>query len=415
MANANERVLLLLPTSTYRASDFLAAADRLGVDVVVASEQASTMEALSPGSLLTLPFREPEACAAAAVRFHERYPLSAVVGVDEETVVVASRIAKAIGLPANAPEAAERARRKDEMRRALAAKDVAVPRFRVFELDDDASSVAEWIRYPAVIKPVFLSASRGVVRVDDARSFEKRRRWLREWLSTPELREKGGPLARLALVEEFVPGDEVAVEALLTDGELRALALFDKPDPLDGPFFEETLYVTPSRLPENRQREILDTTARAARALGLRHGPVHAELRLPPSREPVVIEVAGRSIGGLCSRALRFGLGLSLEELILRHALGEDVAGEHREGGASGVMMLPIPRRGRLEDVRGLEAARSVAGVVEVTLTAPLGKEIVPLPEGSSYLGFAFARGETPEAVERALRRAQRELELVIT
>jgi biotin carboxylase len=265
------------------------------------------------------------------------------------------------------------------------------------------------MRYPSVLKPVFLSGSRGVVRVDDREGFLARFEWLSEFLAKDEMRKHGGEDAGLILVEEYVPGPEVALEGLLTNGNLRSLALFDKPDPLEGPFFEETIYVTPSRLPEGERRLIHEVTSRATEAIGLREGPIHAELRL--SREgAVVIEVAGRSIGGLCSRTLRFGLGITLEELILSHALGRDVSGLVREAGASGVMMIPIPRRGELASVEGLDEARAVEGVVEVTITAHPGQTLVPLPEGSSYLGFLFARAERPDAVERALREAHRRL-----
>jgi hypothetical protein len=210
-------------------------------------------------------------------------------------------------------------------------------------------------------------------------------------------------------VEAFVPGAEVAVEGLLRGGALEVLAIFDKPDPLDGPYFEETIYVTPSRQPAAILAAIEATTAAGARALGLVEGPIHAELRLPPAG-PVVLEIAARSIGGLCSRTLRFGAGLSLEEVLVAHAMGLPLAPPRREARAAGVMMLPIPRRGVLHAVLGLDAARSVDGVDDVVITVPVGREVVPLPEGDSYLGFLFARGETPEDVEAALRAAHGKL-----
>jgi ATP-grasp domain/L-amino acid ligase C-terminal domain 2 len=206
-------------------------------------------------------------------------------------------------------------------------------------------------------------------------------------------------------VEDFVAGREVAVEGLLTAGRLRVLALFDKPDPLNGPFFEETIYVTPSRLRREDQARVAAVTGQAASALGLTEGPIHAELRLNDAGA-WPIEVAGRSIGGLCSRMLRFGTGMSLEELILRRALGQGVEEIAREERAGAVMMIPIPRAGRLESVEGLDEARSVPGIEEVTVSAHAGQRLVPLPEGSRYLGFLFSRADTPERAEAALREA---------
>ncbi len=218
-----------------------------------------------------------------------------------------------------------------------------------------------------------------------------------------------GDAADYLLAEAYIPGLEVALEGLLNHGELNVLALFDKPDPLEGPYFEETIYVTPSRLPAAVQRRIAVVTAEACLALGLREGPVHAELRVNDDG-PWVIEVAARSIGGLCSRVLRFGTGASLEELILRHALGWPIETLERERRAAGVMMIPIPRAGRLRAVRGVEEARRVEGIEDVTVSAHPGQELEPLPEGAQYLGFIFARADTPAAAEKALREAHAHL-----
>jgi biotin carboxylase len=403
-------VLLLLPTQTYRAPDFMAAAGRLGVDVTVVSEQASTLESLHPSSLFTVDFLKPEEAAERALRFFEEHPFQAVVPVDEETAVVAAAISKTVGLPYNAPQAAVATRLKHVMRDALSAAHVLAPDYRLFSTADDPAEVAGRVHYPCVLKPVFLSASRGVMRADDEQQFRSRFERLRMLLRDPEVLRRGGPLAEKVLVEDYVPGSEVALEGLLSDGELQVLAIFDKPDPLEGPFFEETIYVTPSRLPEELQRGITETAAHAARALGLRHGPIHAELRVN-ERGVWVIEIAGRSIGGLCARTLRFGLGLSLEELVIRHALGLDVRGISREDRAAGVMMIPIPRAGVLEEVRGLASAEAAPGIVEIAITAHRGKLLVPLPEGSSYLGFIFAKGTEPREVEQALREAFSRLE----
>jgi hypothetical protein len=273
------------------------------------------------------------------------------------------------------------------------------------------------------LKPLLLSASRGVIRADDRTEFRAAFSRIARLLDAPELLELDPIDARRILVEPFVPGPEVAVEALLTahDGStgsagspaFRTLAIFDKPDPLNGPFFEETIYVTPSRLPREIQAEIEATTEAAARAMGLTDGPVHAELRVSPTGVQV-IEVAARTIGGLCSRALRFGPATTLEEIIIRNSMALPVATTEREGVAAGVMMIPIPRAGILDDVRGMDRAKSVAGIEDVVITA-LDRRLVPLPEGKAYLGFIFARGETPALVEAALREAHRHLDIHVT
>jgi biotin carboxylase len=290
---------------------------------------------------------------------------------------------------------------------------VRVPGFLHFTLDDDPRAIAARVSFPCVVKPVFLSTSRGVMRADNEAGFLAALQRLEAILKIPSIARRGGAEARDVLAEEFIPGREVAVEGLISDGELRPLAIFDKPDPLDGPFFEETIYVTPSRLPASAQEQVVETTSEATRAMGLIKGTVHAELRVNGGGA-WVIEVAARSIGGLCSRTLRFNGGLSLEGLIIRHALGEDVARIEREQQAAGVMMIPIPRPGTLREVRGLDSAGATPDVEEIIISAHITQELLPPPEGASYLGFIFSRAGTPDRVEAALREAHGRLEFVI-
>jgi biotin carboxylase len=255
--------------------------------------------------------------------------------------------------------------------------------------------------YPAVLKPTFLSASRGVIRVENKTEFVAAFERIARMFRSSDL---ASAPAIAILAEGYIPGTEVALEGLLTDGSLQRLAVFDKPDPLEGPYFEETIYVTPSRLPAAKQEAAWACVEESVSALGLRHGPIHAEVRLSAAGA-WLIEVAPRSIGGWCSRALRFDSSMSLEELILRQALGQDVRRFQREPAASGILMIPIPRAGFLEKVEGLDQARAIPGIDDVRLAIPLGERVEPLPEGGRYLGFAFARGDTPEEVEEALRK----------
>ena len=403
-----DRLLLLLPTRTYRTEAFMDAARTLGVHVVAASERPSTLEDLAPDTLLTLDFADPDAAAARVAEWSRHRPLAAVVGVDDATALAAAAIATRLGLRSSAPAAVDAARDKYQMRQCLAAAGVPVPRFRRIALKDDPRLAARGVAFPCVLKPLTLSASRGVIRANTPDQFIAAVRRIGALLQREDV-SVSGDAADFLLAEAYIPGLEVALEGLLMDGRLHALALFDKPDPLEGPFFEETLYVTPSRLPADVQARITDVTASACAALGLREGPVHAELRVN-SEGAWILEVAPRSIGGLCSRTLRFGTGMTLEELILRHALGWPIASLERERRPAGVMMIPIPRAGRLGDVSGQADAAAVPGVEEIAITAHEGQELVPLPEGWQYLGFIFARADTPEAVEAVLRAAHARL-----
>jgi biotin carboxylase len=409
-------VLLVMRTRTYRAKAFLKAAERLGVAVTVATEREQPLARLAPGSTLALDFRNPRQAQARVREFAETYEFSAVVGVDDDTTVLAAQLAETLGLAHNAVEAVKAARYKDVMRLTLGeAEGVLSPAFWTLGTDDDPARFAQRVPYPCVLKPLSLAASRGVIRADTPEQFVAAFGEIVAILAEADL-DPADPGASQVLVEEFIPGREVALEGLLIDGALTTLALFDKPDPLDGPYFEETIYVTPSRLAAAEQALISAAAQRAAVARGLCIGPVHAELRLN-ERGAWIVEVAARSIGGLCSSILRFGASgkLSLEEIILRQAAQLDLTSIIREQRAAGSMMIPIPGAGRLNSVHGISEAQAVPGIDEVTISIPCGEQVVPLPRASRYLGFIFAHGTTPAAVEHALREAHGLLEFDIS
>lgn len=399
-------VVLLVPSSTYRARDFVDAARTLGADLVVAIDEAPAIPDPSGTRTIALPLDDVEAAASELLALDDRRGVDAVVALDDRGVEVAAAASERLGLPHNPPAAVAATRDKSRLRDALATAEVPQPRYARLDDGNDAAAAKDAAArvggYPVVVKPVGLTASQGVIRADDDEALAAAAR-------RAQAIAGGGPL----LVEQYVPGAEVSVEGLLRAGRLEVLAVFDKPDPLEGPSFEETIFVTPSRLPASVQAELARVTQDACAALGLVEGPIHAELRVADSRV-VLLEVAARSIGGLCARALRFGAGISLEEVILRHALGMSLDGLAREPEASGVMMLPIPRAGTLVAVRGQDAARAVEGIVGLEITVPPGRVVQPPPEGDRYLGFLFARGRTPEIVEDALRRAHAALAIEI-
>lgn len=400
----NHRLMLLTTARSYRGGAFLQAAERLGIEVVQVVDMAHELAEYWHYPL-GVNFNDTEAALQAMLQFHARQPVQAILGIDDSGSLLAARASERLGLPYNSPQAALAARDKFLMRTLMAQGGVPCPTFRRFFTDAEPTVVAAQVAYPCVVKPLNLNGSRGVIRADDPAAFVTAVQRLAHMLHQEQPDGQPKPY----LVEDFIPGFEVAVEGLLDGGQLTVLALFDKPDPLDGPFFEETIYVTPSRLPLATQRAIADTVAQAAHSLGLHMGPVHAELRVN-EQGPWMLEVAGRSIGGLCSQVLRFGVDESLEELILRQACALPLPSTQREKQAAGVMMIPIPMAGILQGVTGIEEARAAPLIEGVEITAKVNYPITPLPEGDSYLGFIFAKGETPAAVEAALRLAHSRL-----
>jgi biotin carboxylase len=409
------RILLLATTTGYQTRAFGDAAARLGVELVFATDRCEQIEDPWQDGAIGIRFHDTDRAVAAILESARERPIDGLLVVGDRPTVIAARVAAALGLPGHPPDAAAAAGNKILTRERLRAAGLLVPWFVELPIADapslDTLSLASVHApsYPCVVKPLALSGSRGVMRADDDATFASALARLGALLRSPSVRVERNASHDFALVEGFIPGREFALEGVLHHGELHVLAIFDKPDPLDGPLFEETIYVTPPALDAAQASAIAETVARAAVAIGLHHGPVHAECRV--NADGVwVLEVAARPIGGLCAQALRIadrGLRIvDFEELLLRHALGEDPRRWTREADASGVMMIPIPRRGTFRGASGIEDARSVADVTDIAITAKVDQMLMPLPEGASYLGFIFARAQTPREVERALREA---------
>ena len=399
-----KRVLLLLPTTGYRNDDFLAAAKKLGVEIVAAANychQLAPSWGLAP--IMALHFDRPEQAADTLLREIDATP-DAVLAVDDSGVELAALLAERLGLPGNSLQAVRRTRDKLKFRRLLRECKFQCPEFHHLPSGEDPARLVPELKFPVVVKARRLSGSRGVIRADDSAALARAVSEVR----AIQCRADREAEALGLIIEDFIPGREYALEGLLQRGALTSLALFDKPDPLDGPYFEETLYITPSRLPQALQERIHQEVARACRAAGLTTGPVHAEVRVN-DRGVWILELAPRSIGGLCGRVLIHFLGMNLEELILRQVAGEPLVIAD-EGGAAGVMMIPIPRRGIYRGLEGLTAAQSVRGVTAVAITAEPGQIVAPPPDGASYLGFIFARAARPADAEMALRIAHRQL-----
>ncbi len=407
---SNNRILILASKLGYQTRGFAEAAEKLGMDVVFGTDRCHQLDDPWGDRALALHFESPrEAAQVIAQQLHDTPP-DAIVALGDRPTLTAAYAAQGFGIPGNPPHAVEICRNKLCQREALAAAGLPVPQFFSFAVSDDLSRVAERVKFPCVVKPTVLAASQGVIRANDAKDFEAAVKRIRALLESPEIQVLREPGLDQLLVEAYIPGREVAIEGLIEDGTLRVLAIFDKPDPLEGPYFEETIYVTPSRLTARVQASLESCAIRSMAALGLATGPVHAEFRINDDR-PWVIEIAPRPIGGLCSRALRFGpQRLSLEELLLRHALRLGGSDLERENDASGVMMIPVPRSGIFEGVDGIEDAEKVPGVDEIRITARLHDYVAAWPDGASYLGFIFARAGTPGESEAALRAAHAEL-----
>ncbi len=443
---ANKRVLLLSATTGYQLRAFNEAAGRLGVTLTFATDRCHMLDDPWRDAAVPVRFYDEAASLQALAEAAVGEPFAGILAVGDRPAVLAALTAERLGLAGNSPAAARACANKRLSREAIASAGLPAPWFYTVPAGSSPAAAASDARFPCVLKPLAMAGSRGVIRADDERQFTDAFKSLQSLLARPQIKAERNPAHETLLVEGYIPGREFALEGILDRGVFRPLALFDKPDPLDGPFFEETIYVTPPRLSESDQESIVHTIAAAARAIGLTHGPIHAECRVN-ERGVYVLEVAARPIGGLCAKVLKFekvrerlrperaaggksgaagpaseserGWGpasrkddalVSLEELLLRHAIGEPIDGYTRETAAAAVMMIPIPRRGVLKGVDGLDEAAAIGGVEEVTITAKTDQLLQPLPEGASYLGFIFARRASSDEAVAAVREAHAHL-----
>jgi biotin carboxylase len=410
-----KRLLILASKLGYQTRGFAEAAQRIGVEAVFATDRCHQLDDPWRDGAIAAHFEQPKEAAARIVAELRERPIHGVLALGDRPTITAACVTRTLGLPGNEPRAVENCRSKLTQREVLRQAGLPVPEFFSFALAEDAEKIARAAPYPCVLKPLALAASQGVIRANNAAEFAAAARRIAALLEKPEVQMLRESTLGSILVESYIPGAEVAVECLLDRGRLRVLAIFDKPDPLEGPYFEETIYITPSRHPAAVQQQITACVERTTDALGLTHGPAHLEFRIN-DRGPWVLEASPRPIGGLCSRALRFGSErILLEELLVRHALGTDVAQFEREPAASGVMMIPVPRSGVLERVEGETDALATPGVEELHITARLHDYIAAWPEGSSYLGFLFARTPEPAQAEAGLRAAHSKLRFTIS
>ena len=412
MKQANPSVILIIPSASYRTSPFMDAVSKLELKVLVLTDKSQVFSEDYPDNVITMNFEHWRVHLDTICEWSDKHSLKAVLGVDEESIVLAARLSEVLGLVHNAIESVELTKDKFLMRNALKDAGRKSPWFKRFSVHQVPQELVNEISFPSILKPTFLSASQGVVRADNNKEFIKGTNMLVELLAQKEIKRQGGDQANWFLVEEFIPGKEVSLEGIVSNGKLKELAIFDKPETLDGPTFPETILITPSLLDKDLQESLFETGQTGLKALGIIKGPVHIEFRINKNGV-FILECAARSIGGLCTKVLEFKGGMSLEELILRSALGRNIEKTNFSGTVKGVMMMPINNKGILREIRGTEAALAVKGITELQITIKSGGILEPLPEGGRYLGFIFAEGKDQDSVLKNLKKAWAQIEIV--
>ena len=409
----NSAVILIIPSASYRTGPFMNAIKKLDLKVLVISDKSQVFSGKYPDNLIIINFNHWKDKSVEISKWAKNNGLKAVIGVDEESIVLAANLSNFLNVDHNSIESVLLTKNKYLMRTELIKTGLCSPWFKIFSIYESSNKIINEISFPCVIKPTFLSGSRGVMRVNTKKELSEGIKTLNELLSLDELRKRGGKQSDYIMIEEYIPGKEVAIEGIVSEGKLTMLAIFDKPELLEGPTFEETIIVTPSVLTKKIQYSLLETLQVVVKALGIVKGPVHAEARINRNGN-YILECASRSIGGLCSKVLEFQGGISLEELILRSYLGRNIEKSKLIGNARGVMMMPTEKKGILKEIGGVKDALVVKGVTDLQITVKPGEKLQPLPKGDRYLGFIFAGGNNQEFVINALKNAWSKIEIVL-
>ncbi len=399
-------VLLIAPSGSYRIPPYIEAAKALGIGLlVVSNSKHSLVSEVAKG--ISVDFDDLRLAREIILSEIKGLKILSVLATDDICVGLSSQIAQQLGLPQNNPSAARLTHRKDLAREALQLAGCNTPEFQVIKLID-ASNLSKSINYPVVIKPLSLSASRGVIRANDAAEFVQACRRIDSIL---EYTGQSGYERNQVLVEAYLDGAEFAVEGIIIAGEFHLLMIFDKPEPLIGPFFEETYYLTPSQLESAQIQELINEVSRCCHAYNLTHGPVHAEARITQTGV-VLLELAARTIGGQCGQLIEFSTCQKLEELVILGMCG--IKPELPSSVESaGVLMIPVAKSGLLKRVEGMTDALQVEFIRDIEIHIQAGYELIPLPEGSSYLGFIFAQAPSYQQTYDALKKAYDKLNFV--
>lgn len=406
-----KNILLLVPTETYRAEAFITGAAALGVSLTIASERRQAMAASMGRRTLVVSMQNPEVGLKQIEQAADNMQFDAIISVDDGGLATAALASKKLGLKYISTNSAQMSNNKIAMRKRLEQTEISKPWFLVHKPTNKISITTGAIpSFPIIVKPASLSGSIGVMRIDAPEDVESA---LALCESIQMDHGCGGDTQ--TLIEQYISGVECAVEAMVFNDQLKILAIFDKPRPLEGPYFAETIYVAPSERDREIQNKLQSTLEEARKALEIKTGPIHAEFRITSDREVYLIELAARSIGGMCSNAIPLSGGRSLEELIIAEALGMEIPEFAIENQASGVFMMPVPAKGVLRSISGVEEAKSTRWITNVTLSMMINSEVSPIPYDARYVGFIFAKAPTSRAVVEALEEAFKKIEIEIS
>lgn len=398
--------MLIAPSRSYRVASYINAARQLGYQILIVSDsEHSLVSSIANG--ITVDFQQQDSAYAIIVKSLRHQNILAVIATDDLVVTLSSRVARRLGLPHNDPEATRLTYRKDLARIRLQQQGCNVPDYSVCPFDEMVEYSTK-VSFPVVLKPLMLSGSRGVIRADNPQQFILAAKTIQRILTKQPCDEYE---SQHFLIEQFLKGDEIAIDGFMQDGKFILLSLFDKPEPMNGPYFEESYYITPGRQSEQLQQDIIEEVSKCCRAYGLTHGPIHAEARIT-EKGIFLIEMASRTIGGQCAQLIEYVLAKKLEEIIIRLLCFEPMQLQTNNQYA-GVLMIPITQTGVLKRVEGLLQARQVKHVSNIEIHIQPGYELIPLPEGSSYLGFIFASADSFDKTWQALQQAHHLLKFI--
>ncbi len=380
-----KKLLLVIPENSYKSNDFVVAAEKLGIDFLIITDSEQVSSKFSDTVIINKFDAELNKNNLKKLK-----DVTHVLPVDHSALKFSGYLVDLLEVKGNKLESINLSMNKYESRKIFnSLLDIKVNNEIIKNIDDVNTFINK--NGTSVLKPIYGTASKSVLKINNVEKNKEQIEKLMQDCFDQDL-----------VIEEYIDGKEYALEGTIINSELKKIVIFDKPVEYKHPYFEESIYITPSELSSEAEKRVVSIVDKACKKIGLEDGPVHVEFKINEN-QIFIIEINPRMIGGLCSRCLSFGLfKVSLEEIILHAFMNNELKNIELLNNYVGVLMIPTPKSGKFISINK-EELENIPNISNVEITVPEGSDLLEPPYGDKYLGFAFSQGIDKKTVNESL------------
>ena len=380
-----KKLLLVIPENSYKSNDFVVAAEKLGIDFLIITDSEQVSSKFSDTVIINKFDAELNKNNLKKLK-----DVTHVLPVDHSALKFSGYLVDLLEVKGNKLESINLSMNKYESRKIFnSLLDIKVNNEIIKNIDDVNTFINK--NGTSVLKPIYGTASKSVLKINNVEKNKEQIEKLMQDCFDQDL-----------VIEEYIDGKEYALEGTIINSELKKIVIFDKPVEYKHPYFEESIYITPSELSSEAEKRVVSIVDKACKKIGLEDGPVHVEFKINEN-QIFIIEINPRMIGGLCSRCLSFGLfKVSLEEIILHAFMNNELKNIELLNNYVGVLMIPTPKSGKFISINK-EELEKIPNISNVEITVPEGSDLLEPPYGDKYLGFAFSQGIDKKTVNESL------------